>query len=339
MRQPKHKRVSYAKYGYLFALPFVITFALTMLYPTINTIYLAFTDYAGITATEAHVLDDVLGNFKTIFEVMPGTKEAVFTTAVKNTFKIWIVNFIPQILLALMLAAWFTNNQHKIKGQGFFKIVFYMPNIITAATIAILFGNLFAYPVGPVNSLLQGLGIVDEPYYFTNKGTASWLIVAFIQFWQWFGNTMIVLISGILGINPELFEAAEIDGANNSQKFFHVTIPNVKTILLYTLVTSLIGGMQMFDIPKMFLNGGPNNATLTAAVFIHNQAFGQSYRYNTGAAASMIMFVIIGIFCAILFFVLRDKDEAKLNKLIKQQEKEYKKRLKYGVAALEKEAK
>ena len=179
-----------------------------------------------------------------------------------------------------------------------------------------------------MNSVLQSLGIIDEPYYFANEGTASWLIVAFIQFWMWFGNTMIVLISGILGISPELFEAAEIDGANNSQKFFRVTIPNLKTMLLYTLVTSLIGGMQMYDIPKMYQNGGPNNATLTASMFINNQAFGQSYKYNTGAAASIIMFLIIGFFSAILFFVMRDKDEAKLNKIIKQQEKEYKKKLK-----------
>lgn len=330
MKDKKRKKVSYAKYGYLFSMPFAVAFAVCMLYPLVRTLIIAFTDMQGIATTDFHFLDDPFGNFKAIFEVMPGTKEAVFVTALKNTCKIWIVNFIPQMLLALLLAAWFTNNQHKIKGQGFFKVVFYLPNIITQATIAILFGNLFAYPKGPVNDILLSLGLIEKEFYFTNDGLSSWLIVAYIQFWMWFGNTMIVLISGILGISPELFEAAEIDGADARQQFFYVTIPNVKTILLYTLVTSLIGGMQMFDIPKMFLNGGPSNATLTTSVFIHNQAFGQSYKYNTGAAASIVMFIIIGIFSALLFFLMRDKDEAALNKIVKKQEREYKKQLKEG---------
>jgi multiple sugar transport system permease protein len=139
---------------------------------------------------------------------------------------------------------------------------------------------------------------------------------------------MIVLISGILGISPELFEAAEIDGASGFQQFWYVTLPNLKTIMLFTLVTSLIGGLNMFDIPRLFLNGGPNNATSTAALFIYDQAFSGSYMYNRASAASMIMFAIIAVLSAFVFFMLRDKDEAKLRKIIRQQEKAYKKQMK-----------
>ncbi len=149
--------------------------------------------------------------------------------------------------------------------------------------------------------------------------------VSFIQFWTWYGYTMIILISGVLGISPEIFESAEVDGANRIQTFFYITIPNLRTILLFTLVTSLIGGLQMFDIPKLFLLGGPDNATLTTSVFIYNQAFSGSYLYNRASAASMIMFVIICAASAILFFAMRDKDEAELEKLTKQQEREYRK--------------
>ena len=134
---------------------------------------------------------------------------------------------------------------------------------------------------------------------------------------------MIVVISGILGISPEIFEAAEVDGANRVQTFFLVTIPNIRTILLFTLVTSLIGGLNMFDIPKLFMLGGPDNATLTTSVFIYNQAFSGSYMYNRAAAASMIMFTIICILSAIMFFLMRDKDEEKLRKQIREQEKAY----------------
>ena len=114
-----------------------------------------------------------------------------------------------------------------------------------------------------------------------------------------------------------------MDGANRVQTFFLVTIPNIRTILLFTLVTSLIGGLNMFDIPKLFMLGGPDNATLTTSVFIYNQAFSGSYMYNRAAAASMIMFTIICILSAIMFFLMRDKDEEKLRKQIREQEKAY----------------
>jgi multiple sugar transport system permease protein len=210
--------------------------------------------------------------------------------------------------LALLLAAWFTDRRTKVPGKGLFKVVFYMPNIITAATVAILFNALFGHPMGPVNDLLVRFGILKEPFNFLIKKGAAKGIVIFIQTWMWYGYTMIVLISGILGISPDIFEAAEVDGASKVQIFFQITLPNIKTILLFTLVTSLIGGLNMFDIPKLFNLGGPDNATTTTSVFIYNQAFSGSFMYNRAAAASMIMFIIIMICSAILFYLLREKD-------------------------------
>ena len=196
-----------------------------------------------------------------------------------------------------------------------------MPNIITAATIAILFNALFGYPMGPVNDILTRVGILAQPMNFLVKKSIAQGVVIFIQTWMWYGYTMIILISGVLGISPEIFEAAEVDGANGWQTFWLVTLPNIKTILLFTLVTSLIGGLNMFDIPKLFLMGGPDNATLTTGVFIYNQAFSGAYMYNRAAAASMIMFVIIVIVSIILFWLLRDRDEVALQKEIKRQKK------------------
>lgn len=323
----KRKRVSYAKYGYIFSLPFVIAFLIFMLYPIIYTAVIGFTDLKGLGNTNFHILANPFQNFESIL------KNPSFQIALKNTFKIWIWNFIPQMVLALILAAWFTDNRMKIRGKGFFKVIFYMPNIITAATVAILFNALFGYPMGPVNDILQFLNIIDAPYEFPQSKIISQAVVAFIQFWMWYGYTMIVLISGILAISPDIYEAAEIDGANSVQKFFYVTLPNLKTILLFTLVTSLIGGLQMFDIPKLYLLGGPDNATLTTSVFIYNQAFSGSYLYNRAAAASMIMFAIIAVLSAIIFFMLRDKDEIALRKVVKAQEKAYKKKLKEAKTA------
>ncbi len=182
-----------------------------------------------------------------------------------------------------------------------------MPNIITAASVAILFNTLFGYPKGPINDLLVSSGLRVDPYYFTNNSTASRIIIAFIQFWMWYGYTMIILISGVLGINPEIFEAAEIDGANDRQVFWQITIPNIRTILTYTLITSMIGGLNMYDMSQMFNAGGPNNATITTNVFIYNQAYRGSYFTNRAAAASMIMFVIIAVLSVVVFYLMRDR--------------------------------
>ena len=302
MRLKNSKGISYAKYGYLFVIPFVVAYILFSLYPTVYTIILGFTDCKGAGNTNWHFLkDDIWKNYRSIL----GNES--FKKSIGVTLRLWLVNFIPQISLALLLTAWFTSRRNKIKGQGFFKVVFYMPNIITMATIAILFSNLFAFPKGPVNDALMSLGIIDEPFYFVNKATPSQLIISFIQFWMWYGYTMIILISGVLGINPEIYEAAEIDGANDRQMFWQITIPNLKTILTYTLITSLIGGLTMYDIPKMFNNGNPAGSTATMAVFIYKQAFEGSYMYNRASAASMILFVGIAVCSAFVFLMMRDK--------------------------------
>jgi multiple sugar transport system permease protein len=270
----------------------------------------------GIGKTAIHLLPDPLGNFKSVL-ANPSFQKSLYTTAL-----IWIMNFIPQIVTAFVLAAWFTDRRLKIRGQGALKVLIYMPNIITAASIAILFNVLFGYPKGPVNDILKNLGWIAAPMNFSLMKWNARAVVAFIQFWMWYGNTMIVLIAGIAGINPSLFESAEIDGASPTQIFFRITLPNLKTILLFTLVTSLIGGMQMFDIPWLFRFGGPDQATQTAAVFIYNQAFSGSYLYNRAAAASLILFVIIAIPSSALFYILRDKDVLKENRQRKTLAKE-----------------
>ncbi len=323
----KKKGLSYAKYGYIFSLPFVITFALFTLYPVIFTIIIGFTDFKGLGAkiSTSHLLANPLQNYQSILG------NATFQKALSNTFLMWGMNFLPQILLALVLAAWFSGMLIKVKGQGFFKVVFYMPNIITAATVAILFGSMFGYPMGPMNDLFKTLHLSDAPIeFFRNKWVARG-VVAFIQFWMWYGYTMIVLISGILGMNPEWFEAADIDGATGLQKFWYITLPNLRSILIYTLITSLIGGLQMFDIPKLLVtNSGPDNATLTASVFIQNQAFAGSYLYNRASAASMILFLIICVLSAIVFFLMQDKYEVAEKKQLKKIAKEMKKKQREG---------
>ncbi len=316
----KKKTYDYARYGYIFSIPFAIAWLFFQFYPIIYTFIIGFTDLKGAGNTELHFLSNPFGNFIWVF------KNATFRGAFVNTLVIWSLNFIPQILLALLITAWFTDRRSTIKAQGVYKVLFYLPNIITQATVAMLFACLFQYPRGVVNDLLVKMGIFSKSIEMLRYKNVARGIVIFIQTWMWYGYTSIILISGVLGISPELFEAAEVDGANAWQTFFKITLPSIKTILLFTLVTSLIGGLNMFDIPKIFQNGMPDNATMTTSLFIYNQAFAGSYQYAKASATSMVMFVVIVSLSAILFYLLRDKDEIELRRQIRLQEKEYKKK-------------
>ncbi|QSF44556.1 carbohydrate ABC transporter permease [Paenibacillus tianjinensis] len=318
----RRKGVNYSKFGYIFTFPFVLAFLIFSLYPILYTAFIGFTNMQGLIPKPIHVLDNPFQNFKDLLFDNPSFRKSLINTGV-----LWILNFVPQIILALLLTAWFTNVRLNIKGKGLFKVLLYMPNIITASTIAVLFSTLFAYPVGPVNSFFDMMGWSHAPINFLQDKSTARGIVAFIQFWMWYGNTMIILIAGVMGINPALFESAAIDGANGFQTFFRITLPSLRTILLFTLITSMVGGLTMFDIPQLFLAGGPDDSTLTTSMFIYGQAFKGSYLYNRAAAASMIMFVISGVLSGFLFYLMRDRDEAKLKKA----QKTYRKAVKAAV--------
>ena len=317
----KKGKISYAKYGYLFCIPFVIAYLIFHLYPTLFTAIIGFTDLRGAGRTSFNFLKgaEIFDNYKVILT------NKTFHIALRNTIKIWVCNFIPQMIMALLLAAWFTNRRVKIPCQGAFKVLFYMPNIITYATVAILFNHLFGYPMGPVNDLLQQFHIIEKPIYFLQSKTTAQNVIIFIQTWMWYGYTMIIIISGVLGIDPEIFEAADIDGANGWQVFWKITIPSIRTIMLFTLITSLIGGLNMYDIPQLLVpNSGPDNATLTTSVLINTLAFRGGFLKNQASALSMIMFIIIVISSAVIFYLMRDRDEVKLKKQAKLAAKEAK---------------
>ncbi len=300
----KKSTVNYNRYGYYFVAPFIIVFILFQLYPIIHTINLSFTDLAG-WATEYEYIG--LDNFKNLL------KSEVFIQSLKNTGIIWGINFVPQLGIALILAAWFTDIKLNVRGEGFYKVLFYLPSIITAASVAIIFSSLLRYPEGPINTILVSLGILKAPFEFFRNKTTSRLIVAFIQFWMFYGGTFIMLMAAILGINPALFEAAMIDGANGRKIFFNITLPLIKPIMLYLLVTSLVGGLQMFDIPFLITNGrgAPDNAIGTLAIFIYNQAFTGGRNFGISAAASIVVLIIAMFFSILLFGLFQDKKEKK----------------------------
>ena len=238
-----------------------------------------------------------------------------------------------QILLSLLLAVWFTDSKLHIPGVGFFKVVMYLPNIITAVSVAALFMRFISNSqLSAINTLLMNAG--SDPVSFEASAVWSRGIVMFIQTWLWFGNTMIMMMSGIMGINPSLFEAAAIDGASSGQVLRKVTLPLLRPMVVYTLITSMIGGLQMFDIPYLYHTGaGKINANLrTVAVFVYEQfragAKVHQPDYGIAGAASVILFIITAALGILVFRMNRDEDEHRKKQERKALVKEYKKQQK-----------
>ena len=333
--QRRIKSISYAKYGYMFIAPFFLVYCFFQVWPLIQTFILSFQGN-GADAGNFVGFDNygiiLFGSGEGMGRRAAAMQE-LFLTSFKNTIILWFGNFIPQILLSLLLAVWFTDSKLHIPGVGFFKVVMYLPNIITAVSVAALFMRFISNSqLSAVNTLLTLNG--GDPVSFEASAAWSRGIVMFIQTWLWFGNTMIMMMSGIMGINPSLFEAAAIDGASSGQVLRKVTLPLLRPMVVYTLITSMIGGLQMFDIPYLYHTGaGKINANLrTVAVFVYEQfragAKVHQPDYGIAGAASVLLFIITAALGILVFRMNRDEDEHRKKQERKALVKEYKKQQK-----------
>jgi multiple sugar transport system permease protein len=224
-----------------------------------------------------------------------------------NTMIMWILGAVPQIIVSLLLAAWFTDPSLRLKCQQFFKTVIYLPNLIMAAAFAMLFFALFA-DSGPINSMLMQIGIISEPYKFMSHVWTVRGLIAFMNFLMWFGNTTILLMAGMMGIDPALFEAAEVDGATSGQVFWKITLPLLRPILVYVIITSLIGGLQMFDVPQILTNGSgdPMRTSMTLIMYLNKHLF--SKNYGMAGALSVMMFILTGVLSLIVYKMTASKE-------------------------------
>lgn len=218
------------KWGYIFLIPFFVVFVIFQLIPLITTIYNSFFEnyMSGLTQVGPNFIG--FENFAKLFQ--SGDLMKYFN----NTMIMWILGAVPQIIVSLLLAAWFTDPSLRLKCQQFFKTVIYLPNLIMAAAFAMLFFALFA-DSGPINSMLMQIGIISEPYKFMSHVWTVRGLIAFMNFLMWFGNTTILLMAGMMGIDPALFEAAEVDGATSGQVFWKITLPLLRPILVYVIIT------------------------------------------------------------------------------------------------------
>ena len=294
----KNYRLKQGRYGYLFVAPFLVAFLVFGLYPVIYTVYLSFQKWDGLSAIKSIDWE----NFIRLLS------DEVFYLSLWNSLRIWIINFVPQMLTALILSAIFTFN--KVRGMSFFRAAFYLPNLITAASIGLLFNLLFNGDKSVVNYILVELGISGAPFQFFNSEAFTSGLVSYIQWWMWFGYTTVIIMAGITTIDTNVYDAALVDGATKMQTYIHVTLPLIKPTLVYLTITSLIGGMQLFDVPATLSNGNgdPRKAVLTTSMYLYNQGF-KNHNYGYAAAISTGLFVIIGILSIFSFRAMKKKGE------------------------------
>lgn len=297
----KRKKVNYSKWGYIFILPFFVSFFIFSLIPLIDTIRYSFFEFYRSG------LKEIGPNFVGMENYVSLLKSDMLKYAA-NTLILWVIGFIPQIVIALLLASWFVDVRLKIRGQQFFKVVIYLPNLIMASAFAMLFFALFSNK-GPINSILLSIGLTKEPIDFMRTAFGTRTLVGVMNFLMWFGNSTIMLMAAIMGISPDIFEASEIDGCNSVQRFFRITLPMIRPILAYTLITAIIGGLQMFDVPQILTNGqgSPDRTATTLIMFLNNHL--KSKNYGMAGALSVYLFIVSGILCFIVYRITNDNDD------------------------------
>ena len=296
----KQKGVSYAKWGYVFILPFFISFFIFSCIPLVDTIRYSFYEYyrSGIK--------EIGPNFVGMKNYISLLQSDMLLYG-KNTIILWIIGFIPQIVIALILASWFADARLRLRGEQFFKVVIYLPNLIMASAFAMLFFTLFSTS-GPINSILMNLGLISERIDFLGTVFGTRSVIGFMNFLMWFGNTTIMLMAAIMGISPDIFEAADLDGCTSVQRFFYITLPMIRPILTYTLIVSMIGGLQMFDVPQILTNGQgtPDRTSFTLIMFLNSHL--KSKNYGMAGALSVYLFIVSGILCFITYRITNDND-------------------------------
>lgn len=294
--EKKNKRMkNYNNVGYLFVAPFVVVFLIFNVYPVLRTLYLSFTN------TRIAGIGDA--SFVGIDNYIRVVTDKFFWRALWNTIRIWGVNIVLQLGIAFLLMVIFSDIKYKMKGLGIFRVVYYLPNLIAATSVAFLFKTLLDWRYGTFNQIIGQIyklfGMSYNPVDWLGTAANAGNTIAVIQTWMWFGNSFIMLMAGVQGISKDYFEAAAIDGAGRWTVFGKITLPLIKPILLYVAITSLIGGLQMFDLPFLMADkaSASYNSVQTAVMYLYKFGFetGTTQVGYASAIAYMLFLIILSV--------------------------------------------
>lgn len=268
---------------YLAISPFYILFAIFGLFPIGFSMFLSFQKWDGISEMSFNGLKN--------YQFMLTDPE--FWRAVSNTLLIWIYSTIPMLFFALIIA--FLLHASFMRFRTFFRIGYFLPNVTSLVAVAIVFGTVFSNNYGLLNYVLSLVGL--ESVEWLNKTWGIQLAISVMIIWRWVGYNAIIYLAGLQSIPSVLYEAAKIDGASGLQAFFRITIPCLRPIILFTVITSTIGGMQIFTEPQVLVgnDGGVSGGGLTIVLYLYREAFVNNY-FGYGAAVGWGMFILIALF-------------------------------------------
>ncbi|ACQ78818.1 binding-protein-dependent transport systems inner membrane component [Beutenbergia cavernae DSM 12333] len=279
---------------YLAVSPFYLLFLVFGLFPIGYSVFLSFQDWDGIGPMR----------FVGLAQYQFLLSDPRFWNAVGNTFVIWLISTIPMLFLALVLAFLLHQN---IRFKGFLRVAYFLPNVTSMVAMAIVFGSIFSDSFGIVNSALAGLGIDQVPWLSSNWGIK--VTIAVMVIWRFTGYNAIIYLAGLQAIPTDLYDAAKVDGANGWRIFRSVTVPMLRPVILFTVITSTIGGLSLFTEPQVLLGdtGGVGEAGMTIVLYQYNQAF-TKFDFGYGSAIAWALFVIAAVFAIINWRLIRERD-------------------------------
>jgi len=278
---------------YAYIAPFFLLFLVFELIPFLFTFYVALFDWNPIGDHTFIGVDN--------FTRMLGDPR--FWNATGNTISIWLLSTVPQLLLALVLAH--VLNHARLRFALFFRMSVLVPYITSVAATAIVFVQLFDRDYGLLNWLLGFVGV--EPIDFVQSTWGSHLLIATMVMWRWFGYTTLLYLASLQSVPRAVFEAAAIDGAGPWQRFRHITVPSLRPVIIFTVVTSTIGGLQIFTEPLLIASGAPLTCGAvrqcqTLTLFLYEQGFGQ-FEFGYGSAVGVALFVMVVVIAAINYLL------------------------------------
>lgn len=278
--------------GYLYISPFFIIFGIFGVFPIVFTAFISLHRWNMLGARE------YVGfrNYQLLMD------DPLFWKSLSNTFLIWFLSTLPQLFLALILA--FILNQAFLKGKEFFRLAVFLPNITSVVAVAIVFTAIFGQHYGILNYFLSFLGV--SPINWSGTPWGTWIAISTMVMWRWTGYNTIIYLSALQSIPNELYEAATIDGASKAQQFFNITIPMIRPMIIFTVILSTIGGMQVFAEPLMFSgqSGGSQNQGLTVTLYLYGEAFTRS-SFGYASAIAWMLFLVIVLFSLLNLFLTR----------------------------------
>ena len=267
---------------YLYISPFFILFAIVGLFPLGYTAWVSLHDWNLIGGKGEFV---GLGNFSTVLA------QPNFWIALRNTFSIFLLSSVPQVFVGLVLAAVLNAN---LRAKTFWRMGVLLPYVVAPVAVGLIFSKMFADQSGMINALLGDVGI--SPIRWHADVLSSHIAIATMVDFRWTGYTTLILLAGMQAIPTDLYEAAVIDGANRARQFFSVTIPMLRPTIIFVVITSTIGGLQIFDEPRMFDQfgqGGADRQWMTVTMYLYELGWGAQKSFGRAAAVAWILFLII----------------------------------------------